>query len=79
MTTGSTPINRDRGRKRAALGAEALYTPGEAAARWGVTVQTVGNWARDGRIPATAVVRVPGGQRRYKAAVIDALAQGCAT
>jgi hypothetical protein len=57
---------------RAPIVAEALYTPAEAAAKWKVTPQTLGNWARAGRIPASAVVRVPGAQRRYKAAVIDA-------
>jgi hypothetical protein len=62
-----------RDAKRARLEAEALYTPAEVAARWGVTPQTIGNWTRDGRIPPTAVVRLPSGRLRYKATAIDAL------
>lgn len=50
-----------------------MLRPLEAAARLGVTVQTLRNWSKPGGVLAHAVVRLPGGQRRFDAAKIDAL------
>lgn len=47
-----------------------LLTIGETAKRFGVTVATVRNWDKAGRITST---RTPGGQRRFRRADIDAL------
>ncbi|WP_374243754.1 MerR family DNA-binding transcriptional regulator [Mycobacterium sp. CnD-18-1] len=43
---------------------------GEVAKRFGVTVGTVRNWERQGRITA---VRTPGGQRRFRRSDIESL------
>jgi excisionase family DNA binding protein len=46
-------------------------TPAEAARRLGVSTWTLNRWERDGTISA---YRTPGGQRRFRAADIEALA-----
>jgi excisionase family DNA binding protein len=45
--------------------------PSEAARRLGVSTWTLNRWERDGTISA---YRTPGGQRRFRAADIEALA-----
>lgn len=47
-----------------------LLPIGEVAKAFGVTVATVRNWDRDGRIES---VRTPGGQRRFRRSEVDAL------
>lgn len=47
-----------------------LLTIGETARRFGVTVATVRNWDKAGRITST---RTPGGQRRFKRSDIEEL------
>lgn len=42
---------------------------GEVAKAFGVTVATVRNWDRDGRIES---IRTPGGQRRFLRSAVDA-------
>ena len=42
---------------------EQLLTPREASRRLGITVTTLAQWARSGRLPATLT---PGGHRRYR-------------
>lgn len=48
-----------------------VLRPKEVADRFGVSVHTVANWARDGLLPS---FRTGGGHRRYRAADVDALA-----
>lgn len=43
---------------------------GEVAKAFGVTVATVRNWDRGGRIES---IRTPGGQRRFRRSDVDAL------
>jgi excisionase family DNA binding protein len=50
---------------------EALYTPAEVARRFRVDPKTVTRWAKAGLLPA---IMTPGGHRRYRASVVDALA-----
>lgn len=47
-----------------------LLVPSEAASLLGVTTKTLGRWARAGRLEA---VVTPGGHRRYRRHVIEAL------
>ena len=65
--------------KRPTVVIERLYTPKETAAILRVHTGTLDRWARTGRIPASAIVRTLGGQRRYRAAYIDALTNGSTT
>jgi predicted site-specific integrase-resolvase len=65
--------------KRPPVEIERLYTPKETAAKFGIVTGTLDRWARTGRIPASQVVRTLGGQRRYRAAYIDALTNGSTT
>jgi excisionase family DNA binding protein len=51
---------------------EKLYTPGEVAAMFRVDPKTVTRWAKAGLL---ASIRTPGGHRRYRASVVDAMAQ----
>lgn len=54
---------------------ELLMLP-EVAALFRVTPQRVQIWARTGVLPREAVIWTPGGQRRYRAAVIRRLLAG---
>lgn len=45
-------------------------TPGEVAALFSVTVQTVGEWAESGKLPH---FKTPGGQRRFRREDVAAL------
>lgn len=47
-----------------------LLTPGEVAAMFRVDPKTVSRWAADGRIDS---IRTPGGHRRFRASVVNAL------
>lgn len=51
----------------------AVIRPGEVADRLGVTIETVRAWSEPGCVLADAMIRLPGRQRRYVAAKIDAL------
>jgi predicted site-specific integrase-resolvase len=51
-------------------GIEPLLTPADVAAKFGVGVQTIGRWARQGKLP---VVLTPGGVRRYRADEINVI------
>jgi DNA-binding transcriptional MerR regulator len=54
-------------------------TPGEVARLMRVDVRTVGRWDKLGkfaRFGEGAVIRTPGGTRRYAADVISAIARG---
>lgn len=42
-----------------------LLTPTEFAARYRVDRKTVARWDKEGRLPAGAVIRTPGGHRRF--------------
>ncbi|WP_269324050.1 BldC family transcriptional regulator [Streptosporangium roseum] len=55
------------------LGEEPLYTTGEVARVFRVDPKTVARWAAIGRI---ASIRTPGGQRRFRESVVQALLQG---
>ena len=59
--------------------ADRLYTPAEVAALFRVSSKAVTRWVASGWIPASAVVRTPGGTRRYRATIIDALRNGSPT
>lgn len=50
---------------------EKLLTPGEVASRFRVDPKTVTRWAKAGLLP---FIQTPGGHRRYRAEVVDALA-----
>jgi excisionase family DNA binding protein len=52
---------------------EQMLTPSEVAKTFGVSPQTVGRWARAGKVD---FVRTPGGHRRYREADIRALMEG---
>ena len=56
--------------------AERLYTRAEAARKLGIVAATLTQRALRGHIPDGAVIRTPGGTRRYRADVIDAMAPG---
>lgn len=49
---------------------QAVLPIGEAARRLGVSIATVRNWERDGKISS---FRTPGGQRRFQLADVEAL------
>jgi excisionase family DNA binding protein len=49
---------------------ENLLTPRQVAARFAVDPKTVTRWAKTGKLPS---IRTPGGHRRYRQSVIDAL------
>jgi excisionase family DNA binding protein len=49
---------------------ERLLTPGEVAALFRVDPKSVGRWAASGVLP---FVRTPGGHRRHRKSVVDAL------
>jgi excisionase family DNA binding protein len=49
---------------------EGLIRPGAAAQIAGVTTRTLARWADEGRLP---VVRLPGGDRRYRRADVEAM------
>lgn len=51
---------------------EKLLTPREVAARFAVDPKTVTRWARSGLLPS---ITTPGGHRRYRESVINALAE----
>ena len=55
---------------------EVFIPIGEVAAAFGVTVATVRNWERSGRI---AAVRTPGGQRRFRRVDVEALKNAAAS
>lgn len=50
-----------------------LLTSEQAGANLGITVQEVGAWVRDGRIPEGAYIRTPGGRYRFHPAHIRLL------
>jgi excisionase family DNA binding protein len=52
---------------------ENVLTPSEVAAAFGVLPQTVGRWARAGKV---RFITTPGGHRRYREADIRALMEG---
>lgn len=52
---------------------DALLTPGEVAAIFRVDPKSVTRWAQAGRIES---IRTPGGHRRFRASVVDALLRG---
>ncbi len=47
-----------------------LLTPRQVARRFAVDPKTVTRWARDGKLPS---IRTPGGHRRYRLSVVEAL------
>jgi excisionase family DNA binding protein len=47
-----------------------LLAPFEVAALFGVTSRTVNRWSKEGKL---AVIKTPGGHRRYPAAQVRAL------
>lgn len=49
-----------------------LLTPGQAAARLGVSPKTLGRWAKAGTL---TMARTPGGHRRYPSDAVEALRQ----
>lgn len=51
-------------------------TPKQVADRFGVSVATVANWEKTGKL---AAFRTPGGQRRFRLEDIEALIAGEAT
>jgi excisionase family DNA binding protein len=51
---------------------ETMLSPGEAAARLGVTVKTLARWARERRLP---FIVTPGGHRRFRETEVDRLRQ----
>lgn len=50
-----------------------LLHPGEVAALFSVDPRTVARWAEQGLLPDGAVVRTPGGHRRYRADAVRQL------
>lgn len=50
---------------------EPLYTTQEFAKRFRVDPKTVTRWIAQGRIPATSVIRTPGGHIRIKASEVE--------
>lgn len=52
---------------------ENMLTAGEVAAAFGVLPQTVGRWAKSGKL---AFITTPGGHRRFSEAAIRALVEG---
>ena len=50
-----------------------LLQPGEVADTLGVDPKTLTRWANKGKIPC---VRLPGGHRRYRKSVVDAILSG---
>jgi excisionase family DNA binding protein len=52
---------------------EQMLTPSEVAATFGAQTQTVGRWARAGKV---RFITTPGGHRRYREADIRALMEG---
>lgn len=50
---------------------EKLLTPAQVARRFAVDPKTVTRWAKEGKLPS---IRTPGGHRRYRQSVVDALA-----
>jgi excisionase family DNA binding protein len=52
-----------------------LLTGREVAALFRVDAQTVGRWARSGRLSS---LRTPGGQRRYRESEVRAMVAGVA-
>jgi hypothetical protein len=53
-----------------------LLKPGEVARLFRVCPKTVAAWVVNGRIPASAVVMTPGGQRRFAEPAIRGLLDG---
>ena len=51
-----------------------LLPPREAAKLLGVTVLTLKNWIRDGKLVA---VKTPGGHRRYKLSDLNGIMKPC--
>ncbi len=49
---------------------ERLLTPKQVAQRFAVDPKTVTRWARTGKLPS---IRTPGGHRRYRESVVEAL------
>jgi DNA-binding transcriptional MerR regulator len=54
----------------------ALYTPAEFAALIRVHVETLSQWDKEGRFPPGAVIRTPGGTRRYDGPWVRSLLAG---
>jgi excisionase family DNA binding protein len=50
---------------------EKLLTPAEVAERFAVDPKTVTRWAQHGLLPS---IKTPGGHRRYRKSVVDAMA-----
>ena len=50
-----------------------LMTPGEVAAAFRVDPKTVARWAKADRIPS---IMTPGGHRRFRREVVEALLRG---
>ena len=51
--------------------APALLTPAEVAQVFRVDPKTITRWAASGWIPGGAIIRTPGGHRRYRRAAIE--------
>lgn len=69
----NTPTNDPRPATRdvtAEFGRGTLLTPGEVAAIFRVSPQTVARWGESGLL---TTLRTPGGHRRYPAAEVEAL------
>lgn len=49
---------------------EKLLTPAQVASRFAVDPKTVTRWAKEGKLPS---IRTPGGHRRYRASIVDAM------
>ena len=53
-----------------------LLTAGELAPHFGVTADTVAQWAREGKIPTA--ITTPGGHRRFRLAECEEAARAAA-
>lgn len=49
---------------------EKMLTPRQVADRFAVDPKTVTRWAKLGKLPS---IRTPGGHRRYRQSIVDAL------
>jgi predicted site-specific integrase-resolvase len=48
-----------------------LYLADEVAGKFHVAKTTVARWVRAGKFPDGCVIRTPGGDRRYRADIVD--------